>query len=133
METTLNFRADEGLLYVTYSGDFSLAEAKKIFLQTIEAVEKYKARKVLVDGRTITGEVRHMDRYFYGEFVAAEVNKLRVRSDSPLPQFAYVLLPPVLDPRRFGETVAVNRGMPVKTFDNLDDALEWIGINPDWQ
>lgn len=133
MEITLNFRADEELLYVTYSGDFSLAEAKKLFLETLEAVEKYKAQKILVDGRTITGEIRHMERFFYGEFVAAEVSKLRSRSDSPLPQFAYVLLPPILDPRRFGETVAVNRGMPVKTFDNLNDALEWIGVDSDWQ
>ena len=32
--------------------------------------------------------------------------------------------------RRFGETVAVNRGMYVKTFDNPDDALGWLGIAP---
>jgi hypothetical protein len=32
------------------------------------------------------------------------------------------------DPGRFGETVAVNRGMLTKTFESIDDALEWLGI-----
>ena len=33
-----------------------------------------------------------------------------------------------LTPGGFGETVAVNRGMLVKTFDNLEDGLGWLGI-----
>ncbi len=40
--------------------------------------------------------------------------------------FAHVLKEPVLDPQRFGETVALNRGMNVRTFDNLEDALAWL-------
>ena len=47
---------------------------------------------------------------------------------APAIQFAYVLKEPVLDPERFGKTVAVNRGMLVKTFDNLEDALGWLEI-----
>jgi hypothetical protein len=34
----------------------------------------------------------------------------------------------VLDPDRFGETVAVNRGMPVRVFDNLEEALKWLAV-----
>src|SRR5262245_36109905 len=45
-------------------------------------------------------------------------------------QFAYVLQAPVLDPQRLGEIVAVNRGMWVKAFDNLADALGWLGCAP---
>jgi hypothetical protein len=47
---------------------------------------------------------------------------------SSLPKFAYVLVAPVLDSRRFGETVARNRGMQVKAFDNLREAEHWLGI-----
>jgi hypothetical protein len=32
--------------------------------------------------------------------------------------FAYVIHEPVRDPARFGETVTVNRGMKVKTFND---------------
>ena len=126
MKLTLRIAADEGLLYAIYSGDFALAEAERTFLQILEALERHKMQKVLVDGRAITGEPETMERFFYGEFVAEEVTKLRNRVMCHNPQFAYVLVVPVLDRRRFGETVAVNRGMFVKAFDNLNDALQWL-------
>jgi hypothetical protein len=129
MKLTLRIGADKGLLYATYSGDFALAEAERTFLQILEALERHKIQKVLVDGRAITGEPQGMERFFYGEFAAGEVTKLRNRVMYYNPRFAYVLVEPVLSPHRFGETVAVNRGMIVKAFDNLDDALEWLGID----
>jgi hypothetical protein len=127
MELALRIRADEGLLYATYSGDFSLGEAQRTFLQILEALQRHQVQKVLVDGRALAGEPKTMDRFLYGKFVAEKVRKQRDRIMCP--KFAYVLVTPVLDPQRFGETVAVNRGMFVKTFDNLDDALEWLEID----
>jgi hypothetical protein len=37
----------------------------------------------------------------------------------------------MLDPEKFGETVAVNRGMLAKVFDNLEAALAWLEIRSD--
>ena len=130
MELTLRNRADRGFLYATLSGDFSLAEAERSFLQILESVERHKVKKVLVDGRAINGEPTNMERFYYGEFVANAVAELRFTRESGAPKFSYVLIEPVLDPRRLGETVAVNRGMLVKTFDNLADALEWLDLDP---
>ena len=124
MELTLSIRADEGLLYATYSGAFSLAEAESTFLQILEAVDRDKIQKVVVDGRKITGEPSTMERFWYGDFVATLSRTLR-----HVPHFADVLIPPVLDPKRLGETVAINRGMFVKAFDNLHDGLKWLGID----
>jgi hypothetical protein len=124
MELTLSTRADEGLLYATYSGAFSLMEAESTFLQIIDAVERHQIQKVVVDGRKITGKPSAMERFWYGEFAAKLSRTMR-----HVPQFAYVLIPPVLDPGRLGETVAVNRGMFVKAFDNLDEGLKWLGID----
>ena len=42
------------------------------------------------------------------------------------PRFAYVMHEPLRDPTRLGETVAVNRGMNVKTFETPEDAIEWL-------
>jgi hypothetical protein len=128
MELTLSIRADEGLLYATYSGEFLLAEAERTFLQILEVLERHKVQKVVVDGRAITGEPSTTERFLYGEFVTEGVITLRKRTMCH-PQFAYVLIPPVRDPRRLGENVAINRGMIVKTFDNLNDGLEWLGID----
>ena len=71
-----------------------------------------------------------VERFYYGEFAAEAVAKFTAHGVSGATQFAYLLEVPVLDPERFGETVAVNRGMLVKTFDNLPDALAWLGAAP---
>ncbi len=36
----------------------------------------------------------------------------------------------MLDPQRFGETVAVNRGMRIKVFDNPEEAFAWLDLAP---
>ena len=128
MEVAFTTRADEGLLYATLSGAFSLEEAQRTFLQILASLEQHKLRKVVVDGRPVTGEPSPAERYLYGEFVANEVSQQCTRMKGNHPQFAYLLIPPVGDPQRLGETAAVNRGMFVKTFENLDDALQWLGI-----
>ena len=130
MELTLNIRDDDGLLYATYSGEFSLAEAEETFLRILENVEQHKLLKVIVDGLAITGAPTTFERFLYGEFVAEKVNTLRARTLLS-PRFAYILIPPVRDPDRFGENVAVNRGMLIKTFESRDNALEWLGIDPE--
>ncbi len=111
-------------------GRFSLAEAKRTFLEMLEAVARHKADKVLFDGRRLTGKPGDMDRFLYGKFAAQSVKSFADRGVSPGTLFAYVLEEPVLDARRFGETVATNRGMYVKAFDNLEDAFGWLGVPP---
>ncbi len=96
----------------------------------LEAVAQNKTRKVLFDGRGIAGDPTTLERFYYGESTAQAVAKFAACGGFLVPQFAYVLETPLLDPERFGETVAVNRGMNVKTFDNPDDALAWLGITP---
>ena len=43
-------------------------------------------------------------------------------------QFAYLGREPFMDPRRFGEIVATNRGVSVKATTDLREALEWLGV-----
>lgn len=124
------FDAADSLVRATLAGPFSLDEAKSTFNCIIDAIEQHGARFVLVDGREVTGAPSTWERYFYGEFVAGAVRDFNSRSDLPAPKFAYVLLYPVLDKDRLGETVALNRHMNLKVFDNLTDAEKWLGILP---
>ena len=127
---TLKTCAESGFLHVDAMGTFSLEEAKRTFLEVLEAVARYDERKVLFDGRKLVGEPTAMERFYYAEFVAQAVKGFADRGVFPATQFAYVLAHPVRDPRRFGENVASNRGMFVKTFDNLEDALGWLAVSP---
>jgi hypothetical protein len=122
--------AESGFLRVVVRGSFSLVEAKRTFMELLEAVARAGVRKVLLDGRRLAGNPKSLERFYYGEFAAEAVAKYADRGVPRSTQFAYVLNVPVLDPRRFGETVAVNRGMNVKAFDSLDDAFRWLEITP---
>src|SRR5215831_16711056 len=126
MSLQQDIRPDSGILRVLATGEFSLEEAQRTFLEMMEAVALHKTEQVLIDGRTIKGNPRTMERFYYGEFAATTVADYRERGMSPATRFAYVLKEPVLDPDRFGETVAVNRWMRLRVFDNLEEALEWL-------
>jgi hypothetical protein len=121
-------RPGADLLEVRATGEFSLEEAQRTFLEIMEAVTLHRTKRVLFDGRTMTGNPRTMERFYYCEFAAATAAQHKTRGASGATRFAYVLKEPVLDPEKFGETVAVNRGMLVKAFDNLEEALAWLEI-----
>jgi hypothetical protein len=53
-----------------------------------------------------------------------------VRERGIVPQFAYAIHVPLRDPRRSGENVGVNRGMNLKTFENPEEAFEWLECTP---
>jgi hypothetical protein len=130
MSMKLKICPEPGFLRVITMGQFSLEESKRSFMEILEAVGQSKARKVLIDGRRITGKPETMERFHYGDFIARAVMEFSDRGVSRATQFAYVLEDPVLDPQRFGETIAVNRFMRMKVFDDIEDALGWLGITP---
>ena len=130
MGIIIEIRPELSYLNVGAMGEFSLQEAKRTFLEMLEAVAQHQVKKVLLDGRRLTGDPQTIERFYYGKFAADSVWMFKDRGISLATKFAYVLKEPVLDPQRFGETVAVNRGMLVKAFDDLEDALGWLGIVP---
>jgi hypothetical protein len=130
MSIELKISPQPGFLHVGATGEFSLAEAKRAFTEMLEAMAQHQLGKVLLDGRGLAGNPEFMDRFHYGEYAAQTLAKYIARGGFPATQLAYVLVVPILDPGKFGETVAVNRGMNIRVFDNPDDALGWLGIAP---
>ena len=127
MSMNIECRLENSLLHVTATGEFSLEEAQRTFLELLQVIQHTEAQKVLFDGRELVGNPIVVERFYYGEFAANSVEQLTKNgwSGAP-PQFAYVLHEPLLDPLRLGETVAVNRGMNVKAFTNTKEALQWL-------
>lgn len=124
----LEIRAEGGILEVVATGKFTLEKAKRAFVQMVEAVADHGTGKVVLDGREILGNPETIERFLYSEFAAQTVAAYVHRGVARATRFAYVLKPPVLDPERFGETVAVNRGMNVKAFDDRAKAMRWLGV-----
>jgi hypothetical protein len=86
------------------------ANKQTIWLQT----EQGNAEKILLDGRNVKGKPQDMERFHYSVFAARETHRIVVEHNL-VPRFAYVMHEPLRDPGRLGETVAVNRGMDVRS------------------
>lgn len=114
-----------GIFRAVAAGAFALDEAKEQFVRLLDAVADHRAAAVLFDGRELVGEPQVIDRFLYGEFAAAAYARHKVIQGMST-RFAYVLREPVLDPRRFGESVAARQGMEVKAFDDVAAALAWL-------
>jgi len=125
----LQTSCESGVLYVEVAGEFLLEEAEMTFVETIREAVRRQATKILIDGRTIEGEPEVIERFYFGEFAARTVLDYYFEKSSwRVPTFAFVLKEPTLHPKRFGETVMLNRGMQVKVFDKVEQARLWLGI-----
>ncbi|MBI1423310.1 MAG: hypothetical protein GC149_07580 [Gammaproteobacteria bacterium] len=128
MSLGFSIQPESGFLRVIASGSFSLGEAKAGFLDVLDAVKQHRLTKVLIDARELSGDPTTMERFGYGQFVAQTVNEVIGRSMAHSPRFAYVLKAPFLHPEKLSETIAGNRGVALKIFDNIDSAMEWLDM-----
>jgi len=113
-------------LSIVASGVFSIDDARRGFHRALEVIEGYQATRVLVDCRQITGSPSTMDYYDYGELVAEALTGPARKETSRNLKLAHVAQPPLLDERRLSETVAQNRGVMMKSVDNIEEALAWL-------
>ena len=132
MSLTIQITVTPKVLYALSEGEFDMEDAKRTFLEIVDALIDSHSEKVLFDGRGITGNPQTIERFYYGEFVATSFR--RPTDEGAIvgsPRITYILTPPVLDAERLGETVAVNRGLDVKAFHNLAEGIAWLGLTPE--
>ena len=118
-------QVEQGILNAVVSGKFELVLAQRQFTELLDEAVHSGATKLLIEGRQITGDPTGFERFLYGTFAACATLEVLHRHNARM-KFAYVIAKPLRDPQRFGETVAVNRGMDVKTFEDENEAREWL-------
>ena len=116
---------EKGIFNAIVAGEFELRLAQKHFIELLDEAVHMNARKVLIDGRQMTGNPTAFERFLYGMFAATSTLEILHQHNVRL-KFAYVIHEPLRDPERFGETVAGNRGMDVKTFEDEHEARDWL-------
>lgn len=132
MGMTMKATPSDDFLYVEAGGEFSLDEATRVFGMVIDLVEANNSQKVLFDGSKIIGEPTAVERYYYAAFASDSVMLLSLHGwmlDPP--RFAYVLKEPTLDPLRLGQIIAKKRGLNVKAFEKVEDAMRWLKLDPE--
>ena len=118
-------QVEQGVFTAVLGGEFEIGIAQHQFIELLDEAVAKGATKVLIDGRHVTGNPTGFERFLYGTFAACATLEVLIRQNAWV-KFAYVITKPLRDPERFGETVAVNRGMKVKTFEDRNEAVEWL-------
>ena len=118
-------QAEQGIFNAVIVGPFDLPLAQHQFIELLDEAVRSGASKVLIDGRQITGNPTVFERFLYGTFAACATLEVLHTHNLKL-KFAYVIHEPLRDSERFGENVATNRGMEVRTFEDMNEAVQWL-------
>ena len=116
----------EGYTQCDCTGDYSTDEFIEILNKAILYSIQRKKRTVLINVSAVISEpLDTLERYTIGEQIAAAQ-----RSHGELVTIAVVGTVPLIDPNKFAETVALNRGAVGKAFFDLEEAISWIAGLP---
>jgi len=100
----------------------TLSELKAVFQQAVTLARDNQRRKILILANAVRGELTTQDRYEGARFLTDQV----FHAPEWISAIAVVGQPPLIDPARFGETVARNRGINGRVFTDQDEAVAWI-------
>jgi hypothetical protein len=114
------FKDDLDLLLVETSGfDESLEEVEGYGLAVVQCCMERKYSRVLCDERNLEYRLGTLDTFASAEFMSRQVPKLA--------KIAIVCNEKFIVDGHFWETVAVNRGLTVRVFKDMESARQWLG------
>lgn len=108
----------ETLLVETWGRDESIEEVMEYGQAVIQAGIEKGCTKVLCDERNLEYALETIDTYEYAKFVAEMAPKVG--------KVAIVFNPQCSEEAKFWETVAVNRGVQVAMFRDMEQARRWL-------
>ena len=122
-----SFVVKDNYVSVTVSGNFSLSDAKKMYIDALDTLVDKKLSKLFFNVYKVKGYVKTIDRYYLGEFAALESLKYMEKGLLGLTASFYGI-EPIIDPERFGELVARNLGLNIKVTTDKKEALQFLGV-----
>jgi acetylglutamate synthase len=119
MAISYTFAVKGKRLLVTTSGvDENLAEVQAYGMALIEAAAQNDATSALIDERGLIYRLTTVDSFISAEFIATSLPAVA--------KVAIVTSPANVDDAAFWETVAVNRGLTLRFFQDMDAAELWL-------
>jgi hypothetical protein len=121
----LNVEPRSGYLYASVSGELTVAAAQDGLRELFATASRHGQPRILIDVSRLQAEWGPQERYEVGAFIASQVE--RAASLFPEdPRIAIYAVAPLMDPNRFTQRVAVNRGAQVRASDSLQELLSWL-------
>ena len=126
---TLRFETEHRVAYLhgTIDGEFELGAAKAALSGVMQAAAARREPRILIDCTRVRGAMSAGDRMEVGTFMAEE--QARLAGQFPqAPRIAILAVPPIMDPGRFTQTVANNRGVRMRASESLQELLSWLEV-----
>jgi hypothetical protein len=101
-----------------FAGEFSEMTGKRCIDAMVETCSQLQVFNALLDCRKMTGEIKILESFM----VAQYGGKMR----GVLSRTALVGREDQMLPDNFVENVAVNRGVNLKIFTDVEDAIDWL-------
>jgi hypothetical protein len=131
MPLTTRIELRKGYVEVRIEGEFDFQSSISVNDAILSSIEKYQATKIFVDFRKVTGDLAPLERFQYAENFAKKYLELLRAGRIKRAQLVFLGNYPQLDPGRLDETVAVNRGVPIRSTEDPKEVWEWLGIDPE--
>jgi hypothetical protein len=128
MPLSLKVLPQKDHLSLSIEGSYGFPEAMEIINLLFKSLEENPASKVLIDVRGVQGQIPSLERFHLFETFAILYSDFKKMGKFSYARFAILGIYPVIDPEKFDETVAVNRGMALKVTSDLNEALEWLSV-----
>jgi len=112
----------EDYVQLSCQGVFSPEALLNVCRAALDTAENEGLKAALIDIRSVRGPgPKGMERYDLG----VEFARMQLARGKPV-MLALVGAEPIVDPQRFGEIVAQNRGAIARVFANIDIAVAWL-------
>ena len=118
MNKDLRIIQREGYVLFDFAGEFNLEAGKQCIDAMVEACSQSKISRALLDCRNMTGEIEIMESFM--------VAKYGVKMIGSISKCALVGREDQMFPDNFVENVAVNRGINLKLFTDVEKAVDWL-------
>jgi len=119
----IKITVEDDFLLVSVRGKYSLSNANNLFKLAIDNGLSHNKSKILIDTTDITGSIPFINRFQFSEVL---YNYIRKYALGKVNRIAVLGKEPIVDKEKFGEIVAKNRGVNVRVFTDMSQALIWI-------
>lgn len=129
MRMFLKMQAAGPVLYAEVSGELRLERARPLYRQVLDEYARAPAAGIIIDCRQLRGTLTPLQRYELGVHLFESQVEIIEAGGVP-PRIVIVALPPLFDRGMLMESVAVNRGAQFRAVESLDEAAQWLGVEP---
>jgi hypothetical protein len=124
MSYSVAFDEEHDIVVATVSGEASDDDHKSAFSESVEMCRNRSCSRLLVDLRTLrTAHLNTVSCFNFGEQAAKLASSLRLAHVLPVD-------PGSREDVVFTSTVQANRGIQTRDFDSIEDAKQWLFLEP---